>query len=342
MVFRIEEFSANTGLHYDKKAKTFWGTAKDYPVFLHYERRRSSLILSLTGKFPGDAAPPELTQQFEELKKRDPLILSIGRQERRLIAQLLIPAQNPAQALAETLSRIADFARQQQMLPCCAVCGRTENYAPYLVHTDGYPICGHCKGNVEANLEAENQRRDQRKGRLPGLILGAVIGAALVFGTTWMAAGHNRLSILTAVGGVMLGMLLMHRLGKKVTVPAAALCCVLCLIASVSALFLHSANEIAKVNRKNYDFAAKVLEITETEPGEQDVFRTITAHQTAGACLRDLPELLENEMYAPVKRDLKDGLFWGFLSVLGGTAFCAYPYLSESRRRFALRKPVAS
>ena len=72
------------------------------------------------------------------------------------------------------------------------------------------------------------------------------------------------------------------------------------------------------------------------------MFRTITAHQTIGACLRDLPELLGDALYAPVRRGLRDGLFWGVLSVLGGTAFCAYPYLSESRRRFALRKPVAS
>ncbi|MBQ8922841.1 MAG: hypothetical protein IJ060_11935 [Oscillospiraceae bacterium] len=342
MGFRTDEFSALTNLQYDPKAKTFWGTVQGYPVFVHYSRRQNALLMNLTGKYPGEQAPPALPQQLDALRERNPLIVGIRRQDRRLIAHLMIPAKAPEPSLRDTVCAVADLARGQGMLPCCAICGREQGYAPYLIHTDGYPICGDCKERVEQDLEADNQKRSQQRGTLSGLVLGAVIGAILVFGTTWIAAGHSRISILTAVGGVMLGMMLMKKLGKKVTVPAAVLCGVLCLIASCAALYLHTAREIAALNRKNHDLASWALTLTEMPPDDQDKFRIIEEHQTTGECLRDFPALIKNEMYTPVREDFKDGLFWGFLSVAAGTAVSAYPYLTESRRRFTLREPVAS
>lgn len=252
MGFDTGMFCRLTGLQYDNKEKTFWGNMQGgYPVFVQIIPRRDTMSLRMVAKLPDGKAEADIASALEEWRMAHPGAAALVYRERGLTAIISLAKEEPESKAASVTAELVALAADLGMIPCCMVCGKERDFSQYLLDGTGVTVCDVCRPHVESQMQADTEKHEAEKPNRAGLILGAAAGAVLVFLLTFAVLKLSYLSILTGYAGLIAGLLLMKKLGKKLTRPAVILCAVLCLIAGCGASVLHLSSKMAEANRGN-------------------------------------------------------------------------------------------
>ncbi len=252
MGFDTGAFCRLTGLQYDSKEKTFWGTMQGgYPVFVQIIPRRDTMSLRIVAKLPAGKTEADLAFALEEWRMAHPGAAVLVYRERGLSAIVSQAKDETESRAASVTAELVALAADLGLIPCCMVCGTEDGFSQYLLDGTGVTVCDACKPHVESQMQADTEKHAEEKPNKSGLILGAAAGAVLVFLLTFAVLKLSYLSILTGYAGLVAGLLLMKKLGKKLTRPAVILCAVLCLIAGCGASVLHLSGRMAEANREN-------------------------------------------------------------------------------------------
>lgn len=357
MAFQPTKFTDISGLSFDKESNLFWGMQEDYQVFLTLIPRRNALVFSLSGKLPPEADLKETGTTLQTWSHSRTGITSLTHQQNRLSCVISIAARDSEAAAFGQLQELTALAAELQLIPCCSCCGAEGVHTPYSLDGSGETVCGGCRSAVEYKIaEAELQAEQQRPNQA-GIFIGAVIGGLSVLLLTLMGLQLGRISVLTAIAGLLIGFVLMKKFGKKLTLGAAAICCALSLIAGCAALWIHFPNEIAKYNQENKANAEEILSARKALEATMDSFseqfgifgdlitpetldldwdeveancelaNVILSHQTVGSCRQDFSMLTSMEHYKSVRSELYGCIAWTVLSVLAGTVLIARPML---------------
>ncbi len=357
MSLKPTSFTQRTGLMYDKASSTFWGNLHGYPVFLTVNSRQNSALFRLSAKAPDAAA---LRTQISEWSMAHTGVSGLNYQPHCLAAMISLTPRNTEENLSALITELVSFAASQGMVPCCMSCGSEYGYQMYLLDDDGIAICDDCKPNLEQQLrDAVTDAASVRANPL-GQLIGAIIGAVTVFLLTYFVLKLHYLSFLTAFAGTLLGIFLIRKLGKKLTIPASAIFAVLCITAGVSATMLHFADVIAEFNVGESADAQKVCDayeelsaILSTLPPDEpipeeigdlnelkavyDRANCILAHTDAKSCLTDMSELLKMETYSAINPELVKCLVTTLLSILLCIIFSVIPTLKADKGIHTLR-----
>lgn len=355
-----------TGLQYDKAANTYWGRLQGYPVFLTVVPRRDTVVFRLIAKAHAEEEAAELQSQANTWCTTHSGVTGLAYRDRSLAAAVSLTPKNTDDNLAATVGAIVSFAASQGMIPCCMSCGAEYGYRAYLLDDGGVTVCDSCKPYIEQKLLEAKQEAAEVRANPIGLAAGALIGAAAVFVLTFFVLKLSYLSMLTGYAGVLLGLFLMRKLGKKLTVPAVIVCAVLCLIAGFAAPVLEFANTLASTNAENADSAQKACDsyqelldmynglseeqLTQLDELGEDTFsmdkyekiytqaKMIIDHTTTASCLKDMPQLLSTDYYKSVKPELIKCILFALLSVLAGILLTAPPMLRADQGKHTLRE----
>lgn len=361
MALNPTEFCGLTGLQYDKSARTFWGSLQGYPVFLTIVPRRDTVIFRTIAKTTSEDAAAVLNSQASAWCSEHAGVTGLAHKERCLSAAVSLTPKETAENLSAVTAALVSFAAAQGLIPCCMSCGTESGYRPYLLDAGGVTVCDACKPYVEQKIREAAEDAAAVKPNTIGLVIGAVLAAAAVFFLTYVVLKLSYLSMLTGYAGVLLGLFLMRKLGRKLTVPAVAACAVLCLIAGICAPMLHFAGTIAEFNTENSAQAQQVVDAydqleaivqdasEETElPDDladttqykdmRDRAQMILSHTDTMHCLKDMPQLLKTETYSALKPELIKCLLFTVISVLACILISAPSMLKADQGKHTLRE----
>lgn len=363
MSFHAQYFISETGLQFDSASKTFYGQLHGYPVFVHDLTSKNQIIVRITAK---QREERDISGILQEWRMQHAGINHLQYANRMLTCVFSVSGKTADQVAVEHTGALTALAADLGLLPCCAGCGTELGYSQYLLDGSGVTLCPGCVTYTEGNMQKDTAEHEAVPVNHLGAILGAVIGGLAVFGLTYVVLEMNTLSFLTAYAGMLLGLFLIKKLGKKLTVPATALAVVLGLAAVVAAPILSYAGDFAKFNREqeanaqafmdSYDeLAVAMSEMSEDEIafmeaqyGESldlssmrpryEACKLMIANQTTGDCLKNFKTLLESDTFSGVKPELIKCIVWGILSVILGTAITAPAMIRLGQGKHTLRE----
>lgn len=366
MALHPKKFAELSGLQYDKAGNTFWGTLQGYPVFLTVVPRRDTVIFRLIAKTASDEMSADLQAQANAWCTAHAGVTGLAHRERCLAAAVSLTPRNTDENLSALTAALVSFAASQGLIACCMSCGAEYGYRSYLLDDGGVTVCDSCKPFLEQKMLEAQQDAAEVRANPVGLAVGALIGAAAVFLLTFFVLKLSYLSMLTGYAGVLLGLFLMRKLGKKLTTPAVIVCTVLCLLAGFAAPVFHFADLFANTNEQNYASAQKIcdgysslMEVYDDLTPEQyeqldaltedkfdlaqyqkmyDNAKLIMEHTTTASCLKDMPMLLKSEYFSAAKPELIKCLLFAVLSVLAGAALTAPAMLRADQGKHTLRE----
>ena len=326
MGFDTNTFCRLTGLQYDSKEKTFWGSMQGgYPVFVQIVPRRDTISLRLVAKLPAGKTEADAAAVLEPWRMAHAGVAVLVYRDRGLSAIVSLAKDETESRAASVTAELVALAADLGMIPCCMVCGTERGFSQFLLDGTGVTVCDECRPHVESQMQADTEKHAEQKPNRTGLIAGAIAGAVLVFLLTFAVLKLSYLSILTGYAGLVAGLLLMKKLGKKLTRPAVILCAVLCLTAGSCAAVLHLSSRMAEANRENAVQAetirASAQELLNMMDGmAPDELAALTAdlgadfdrdaveesltytglvidNQTTGACLLAFPKFMQHEVF---------------------------------------------
>ena len=365
------KFAEMNSLRYDRSANMIWGLLDGYSVFLKIVPRRDSVILRLAGKLPETDDPAAFSQEILSWSAGHTGIsgLIYQQQQRCLTAAVSLTPRDTEQNLSTCLNAVISFAAEHQFRPCCMFCGTEYGFTEYILDGEGITACDACKPQLQMKIQDIREEYAEVRPNIPGMIIGAVLGAVLVFVLTYFVLNMSYLSFLTGYAGLLVGLLLMRKLGRKLTVPGVLICAVLCIVAGCAASVLHIADVIADYNQENEPNATKLClsyldlkdeldkytpeEIEELkeyykETGEELNLEELEAHyqqalvirqyQTRDKCLEHLGELFDYELYRDLKPELIKCIVFVVFSIIAGAAATAPRLLRESSGTHTLRE----
>ena len=360
MALHPQKFCELTDLQYDNSAKTYWGTLQGYPVFLTVIPRRDTVVFRLIAKAPSEDAAAAIPAQANDWCASHAAVTGLIYKDRSLTAAISLTPRETEENLSAVTAGLISFAAGQGLIPCCMSCGTESGYRAYLLDNGGVTACDSCKPYIEQKIREAEANAAAVKPDVIGLAVGAVLGAVLVFTLTYFVLKLSYLSMLTGYAGVLLGLFLMRKLGKKLTVPAVACCAVLCMLAGVAGSVLHFAGLIADYNAENaaeaqqvcdaYDSLEELIatnseadlpdELSDLSQYQQmnEQAKCILSHTDTVSCLRDLPQLLKIETYSALKPELIKCLIFTLISILACIALSAPPMLKADQGRHTLRE----
>ena len=353
MGFNESEYCGLTGLRYDKKRKTFFGTMQGgYPVFVQLVPRRDTFLFRLIAKLPADKTQAEIAEALEQWRMKHAGVAALKHQDRSLSAAVSCAGSDTERAAASVTAELVALAADLGLIPCCMSCGTEHGFSQYLLDGTGITVCEACKTHLQSNMQADTEKQAERTPHTGGLILGALIGAAVVFlltvlphfGISDVFSGSGLFNILTGYTGMIAGLFAMRRLGKKLTRSAAVLCCVLCLAGGCFGAVWQISRALADYNTECREQAeticeaAKIMqekangnsseEILQAEAAFGASFRwdevepslewaeMVVSHRTTVSCLGAFPAYLTSSTFGSVlRRALARMLFFLLLSV---------------------------
>ena len=366
MGFHANVFASSAGLQYDKSSHTFWGDAGGYPVMIRDLSARNALVFQLTAK-PAAGAPEPGRAELEAWQMSHAGVSSLEYANNRLSCILSVPKKDPDATLAGNVAELAAIARAHQMVPCCAGCGAEYGYEPVLLDDAPATLCGSCQTQVRGNMDQLEADAAEIRPNIAGNAAGIVLGAVIVFALTWIVLKMGYLSYLTGYAGLLAGLMLMKKLGKKVTLPAGIIAIVLCIAAACAATLHSFSAEFAEFNQENltnaedycksYEEAQEALlgmsddEISalENETGENytvmmnkmrsryETCKLIRDNQTTSDCLRNFKTLYNSEAFESAKPEIIKSIIWAFATIILGGALTLPAVLRESKGKHTLR-----
>lgn len=367
MALHPNQFTAMSGLQYDKQTNVCWGDIQGYPVYVKIVPRRDNVIFRLIAKRPDTVTESQLHAAIVEWSASHSGVSGMDYQgERCLAAAISLSPRDTDSNLAMRVEELVSFAAQYGLIPCCAFCGTEYGFRHYLLDEDGVSACDACRPRLEMRMQEIREEHAAVPSNPLGMLLGAVLGGAAVFILTYFVLKLSYLSFLTGYAGLFIGFYLMKQLGKKVTAAGAVLCTVLCLAAGLAAPLLHFAGMVAENNQDNLQTATEIcdsyLELSELLDGFSDEERAeleeitgesldmaayrvryeeakiIRDNQTVTDCMHNFKQLLDTEVYRDLKPELVKCILFAVLSILAGAAVTAPPLLRESKGIHTLRE----
>ncbi|MBR4200340.1 MAG: hypothetical protein IKQ91_03565 [Oscillospiraceae bacterium] len=371
MALNPQKFAEMNSLRYDRSANMIWGLLNGYSIFLKIVPRRDSVILRLAGKLPETADAVQLSQETLSWSAGHTGIsgLIYQQQQRCLTAAVSLTPRDTEQNLSICVNAVVSFAAEHQLRPCCMFCGTEYGFTEYILDGEGITACDACKPQLQMKIQDIREESAEVQPNILGMIAGAVIGAVLVFVLTYFVLNLSYLSFLTGYAGLLVGLLLMRKFGRKLTVSGVLICSVLCIISGSIACVLHMADVIVDYNYENESIATEIcvnyLDLKDEldkisaeeledikayyeeigEPLDLDGMEEryqqallIRKYDTKEECLRDLKELLGNELYSDLKPELIKCLAFVILSIVAGAAATAPRLLRDSMGIHTMRE----
>lgn len=367
MAIHPNEFCMQTGLMYDVKSRTFWGTLSNFSVFLQIVPRRDSMIFRLIAKPPQESDASAIRAALDAWQASHSGVSGIQYQDRTLATVISAAAKDTDAAAAALITELVMLADRLGLIPCCMSCGAEYGYRPYLLDNGGVAVCDMCRPHLEQQIEDVRTASEEQRPNYLGMIFGAVLGALIVLGLTYAVLDMHYLSALTGYAGLLIGLLTMKKLGKKLTLPGVLICTVLCAAAGCFATVLHFSNLIAEYNQENEKLATDTCVayldlkdvLDEATAEERQLYEAYAAesgtslkeleeryeqsliirkYQTGGECFSDFFELIDYDVYSSVKPELVKCILYVLISVIGGAAATAPKLLIESNGIHTLRE----
>ncbi len=366
MSLHMNQFTAMSGLRYDKQSQTYWGSPSGYPVFVTVQPRRDSVIFRLIGKLRDESNYTAMQGAVTEFTASHTGISGMIYENRCLACAVSLTPRDTESALLMRIEELLQFAMEMGLVPCCMSCGTESGYRSYLLDDGGVTVCDNCKPYVESKMQEALEEKAAVQTNWFGIIIGALAGAVCVFLLSYFILQLSYLSFLTGVAGVLVGFALMKKLGRKVTIPAAILCGVLCLIAGMAAPVFETAKEIHSYNMDNQvaaqrivtsyeelsdalsDMSEEEIKAVEEYTGESldlapmkskyEDAKTILDHISYDACLKDLGKMIDMDLYNDVKGELIKCILILALSVVIGTLLIAPGVLKADSGIHTLRE----
>ena len=366
MSLHTNQFTAMSGLRFDKQSQTYWGNPSGYPVFVTVQPRRDSVIFRLIGKLRDESQNTAMQGAVTEFTASHTGISGMIYENRCLACAVSLTPRDTESALLMRIEELVHFAMEMGLVPCCMSCGTESGYRSYLLDDGGVTVCDNCKPYVESKLQEALEEKAAVRTNWFGIIIGALAGAVCVFFLSYFILQMSYLSFLTGVAGVLIGFALMKKLGKKVTIPAAILCGVLCLIAGIAAPVFETAKELQEYNMDNQvtaqrivssyeelrdtladmtdeeikaaeEYTGESLDLTPMKSRYEDA-KMILAHTSYQPCLKDLKKMLDMDLYNDAKGELIKCMLILALSVVIGTLLIAPGVLKADSGVHTLRE----
>ena len=365
MGLHVSRICEETGLAYDQKTRTFWGTMQGYPVFLQHIPRRNTLVFRLIADSPENGADA-FRAKLEGYRMGHPGISALQYQDRCLACLLSVASKESDLAAVSAITSLIALAADEYMTPCCMSCGAPYHWKQYLLDGSGVTVCAPCKMHLEEKMQDAQAEKEKQPVRRLGIVLGALLGAGVLFVMMCLVLDVRVVSFLLAYAGVALTFFLMMKFGKKLTVPAVVLGTAMCLLAGFSASALHYAGVIADNNREKQETEQQLAEQADellaafdalTDEQQQTVLQdkespfhreeleqqkhTVTMmleNQTLSDCLLHLPALLKLDVYDQTRAECTRNVSVTVLTVLISAVITAQPMLRQSSGKHSLRE----
>lgn len=369
MGIQPKELCGLTGLQYDQKARTFWGTLQGYPLFLTVIPRRDLFLYRLIVKTPDGFDEQNMKETLEKWRLEHPGISDLVFRDRALSAVVSITKKDAAASAAGNAAALTALAAELHLRPCCMACGREQNFQLYLLDGGGVTLCPQCKPFLEEKIEHAESEHSKIPPKRAGILIGALAGAVLTFLLTWFVLQYSSMALLTGYACSILCIFAAKKLGKKMTLPAIILCSVLCVLAGSAGTVLHQAGEIAAVHQAQAEDTEKIRDNSqqiikqfealtpeqqeaakaefgdkldmETYRGNIQAAELILGNQTTESCLRNLPVLLKQPLYQNYRRRLIQHILGFLAAVLCGTLLTAPKMLAVDSGKHTLRELTA-
>ena len=366
MGIQPKELCGLTGLQYDQKARTFWGTLQGYPLFLTVIPRRDLFLYRLIVNAPDGFDEQNMKETLEKWRLDHPGISDLVYRDRALSAVVSVKKKDAAASAAGNAAALTALAAELRLRPCCMACGREPNYQLYLLDGGGVTLCPQCRPFLEEKIEHAESEQTKVSPNRAGIVIGALAGAVLTFLLTWFVLQYSSMALLTGYACSILCIFAAKKLGKKMTLPAIILCAVLCVLGGSAGTVLHQAGEIASVHQAQAEDTEKIRdnsqqiinqfeamtpeqqEAAKAEFGDKldmEIYRSniqnaelILSNQTTESCLQNLSALLKQPLYKNFRHRLFKSLFGFLAAVLGGTVLTAPKMLAADSGKHTLRE----
>ena len=366
MGFHVKEFAARTALTFDKPSSTFCGTRDGYPVFVRYQARQGTMLFVLYGK---NADNTETAAQLEQWRKGRQGISALNYGKNNLSCMVAIPARNADEETVGNFEALVELAHTLGLIPCCMACGTESGFSPYLLDNTGISLCPACRAATEQRMREVREEKQEERSRPLGIVLSILAGAVSVAVLTYIVLRAGYVSYLIGYAGVLIMFLLMGKIGKKVTLPAALTGVIVCLLIAAAVPVFFFAQDISSFNRENAGDAEQYCssyeelmeQIEGITPEEQQYLeeaqgitldlprmeeqyqncQMILAHQDTASCFRDMSTLMKSKTYSSAKSDLIKSILWGVISIVVGSVLTVPRMLGESSGKHELREIAA-
>ena len=359
MSFHAKEFAARTALTYDTPSATFCGIQNGYAVFVRHQARQGTMLFVLYGKADEGR---DLSAELEQWRFGRTGISALNYAKNCLSCMVSIPAKNALEETVSNFEALMELARTLELVPCCMACGTTFGYSPYLLDGTGVSLCSACRDATQQRIGEVREERQAERSNPAGTVVSIVIGAALVAGLTYLVLRLGYVSYLVGYAGVLVMFLLMQKLGKKITLPAAIIGTVICMVIAFATPVYSFAKDFAAFNTEkaataqqfcdSYEELDQLSEEEKQALSEQEELqldftqikkqyetcRLMLSHQDTASCFRDMTKLLKTDTFSSAKSQLLKCILGGVLSILIGALLTLPRMLHESSGRHELRE----
>ena len=363
MGFDKQYFAAESGLTYDKASHCFWGTVSRYPIFVQRIPRSDNFTIRLNAKQFSEENLKPVMQQWQS----DHLgVHGLYFKDRTLICNVSKAAKEPEKKLLSLLADLTAFAAEHKLIPCCMCCGKESGFSHMLLDHSGVALCEPCVPHVEKQLADAAEKQKQKKPHYFGIVFSIVLCSVLTVLLCSIILRYSTMTVLTGAAAIFASIVLMRKLGKKLTLPSVIVCCICIMLSLTAAALLDTADTVTDLHvshvedmqdycttyEQYYDTFVQLTDADKSNPAFQpeDGMEAVTENyesfslmlqcQTVPDTLRHLPELMRLPQYAGsnIRKNLIRSIIVGLLSVLLTAAVIVPRMLREDAGVHTLRK----
>jgi len=360
MGFNYNKFAAATGLMLNRPNSLFYGSILGYPVYCKYITGRSTAMTVRVHAKTED--PIDFSGYLESWRQTQTGIVQISFNNHEMTAMLSIPAKNTNDVLSQQVYAIVNLLQQSGLRPCCMSCGRTDSWSNYLLDGEGCTLCSSCVMTTQENMAQIEAEKTAQPINPMGALIGIIIGAAVLGLMTFFVMKMGYITYLTGFLGAFITMLLIKKLGGRLTYASAIIGAVVCMLVAAATPAFELAGELAKYNQENKktaqeycdaykDLQDTIVNATSEEKEElekllggntkqykkrNEEYHVLLSNQTTWECFTNITTLCQYDLYSEVKGELIKCILWGVLSVIISTACMLPSMLKESYGKHSL------
>lgn len=186
--------------------------------------------------------------QLNRFVEEHPSVLSLRQKGNRFIMEMKNSNYgHVSDHLSEGLNGLVSFLAEHGYTPCCQICGKAKEAAPYLIEREPQYICPDCAGQAQKEKEGLEQQDQYKEENVAAGIIGAFLGSVLGFICIVLC---GKLGYITAISGIVMGICTIkgyELLSGKVTKKGIVFSVMLILIMAYCGDRLGWAMEVSKV-----------------------------------------------------------------------------------------------
>lgn len=195
--------AAAVGLRYDEANNVLYGQKDGYDIIIYAENASYPNMLTIhTSAKSTDGAILNKDTIKTFVKENKPITRLVQKNNNIIIyLKNQTNLEKLEQAVADSLSAMSAFLRNNAFVPCCGYCGQTGQVSAYIVGSSCWHLCADCEAQMRSNISMAAQQHAQKKENLVGGIVGALLGSLIGAACILLL---SQLGYIAALSGVLM------------------------------------------------------------------------------------------------------------------------------------------